>query len=200
MECIKQDFEYFCPQQIQSSILRSFIIEYTPISTLQHGVPIHFSVPGSDSLYLALSKSYLYVRARITDANGVNIGANDEVGPINLPVHSMFSNIEVELGGKVISDTNPMYAYRSYLETILNYNRDIKEAELESAIWSKDTPGHFQDFHTANGSANEGLVSRTRYSTGCAGRNDWPSALRHISTRKSNSTSCAIAVETLSCK
>ena len=135
MEVIKQDFEYFAPEQIQTSIDRSFVREYSPISTLQHLVPIQFTVPGSDSLYLQLSKSYLYIRAKITLPNGNNIAGGDEVGPINLPLHAMFSQVEFDLGGKVISDSNGLYPYRAYFETLLNSNRDIQETQLESALW-----------------------------------------------------------------
>ena len=115
METIKQNFEYFAPQQIQTYITRSFMREYSPISAIQHQIPIRFNVPGSDSLYLDLSKSYIYVRAKVTLNNGNNIAIANEVGPINLALHSMFSSIEVQLGGKVINDTNGLYPFRAYL-------------------------------------------------------------------------------------
>jgi len=163
METIKQNFQYFGPQKMQTYITRSFMREYSPISAIQHKAPIRFTVPGSDSLYLDLTKSFIYLRAKITLNNGNNIGANDEVGPINLTLHSMFSSIEIQLGGKLISDTNGLYPYRAYLETLLNYNRDLQETQLETALWYKDVADQFQTFDCTNNGANTGLVSRARY-------------------------------------
>jgi hypothetical protein len=163
METIKPNLEYFAPQKIQTYITRSFMREYSPISALQHLVPIRFTVPGSDSLYLDLSKSYIYVRAKITLNNGNNLAAGEEVGPINLSLHSMFSSIEVQLGGKVITDTNGLYPFRAYLETLLNSNRDLQETQLETALWYKDVANHFQAFDCGNNGVNTGLVARARY-------------------------------------
>ena len=163
METYKHNFEYFGPDKIQTYITRSFMREYSPISAIQHQVPIRFTVPGSDNVYLDLSKSYIYVRAKITLANRNDIVAADQVGPINLSLHSMFSSIEVQMGGKVITDNNGLYPYRAYLETLLNYNRDLQETQLESSLWYKDTATQFQTFDCGNNGANRGLVSRARF-------------------------------------
>ena len=163
MEVFKEDFEYFAPQILETSVNRSFYIEYMPVSAFQHGLPIQFIVPSSSSIYLSLNKSYIYVRAKITLPNGNDIAPGDEVGPINLPLHSLFRNIEIELNGKSISDSNPMYPYRAYLETLLGNENDTQNTVLESAIWNKDTPGNFANFHTANNSPNSGLVSHATF-------------------------------------
>ena len=39
---------------------------------------------------------------------------------------------------KTVSDPSNMYAYRSYLETLLNYNGDIQKYRLKSEGWYKD--------------------------------------------------------------
>ena len=90
--------------------------EYAPLATIQHGAPIEFMVKGSNDLYLDLNNSRLHVLAKITNADGTNIGANT-AGPINLPLHSMFREISIELNGRNVSDTSPLYPYRAYLET-----------------------------------------------------------------------------------
>ena len=43
------------------------------------------------------------------------------------------------------------YAYRSYLETLLSFNDDVKGTWLQSAIWQKDKHRH----HDTHISTNE---------------------------------------------
>ena len=74
-------------------------------------------------MYLDLNNSRLHVLAKITNADGSNIGANT-AGPINLPLHSMFHEISVELNSRNVSDTSPLYPYRAYLETLLNFSKE----------------------------------------------------------------------------
>ena len=81
MECVKSEFEYFLPEPIVTQIDRSFYLEYTPISALQHQTPIEFVVPGTDQIYLDLSRSFIYLKAKITSANGGDNGADGKLVP-----------------------------------------------------------------------------------------------------------------------
>ena len=114
----------------QNIIDNEFNREYAPLATNQHGAPIEFMVKGSNDLYLDLNNSRLHVLAKITNANGSNIGANT-AGPINLPLHSMFREISVELNGRNLSDTSPLYPYRAYLETLLNFSKETQDTRLQ---------------------------------------------------------------------
>ena len=161
MECVKSEFEYFVPEPVVTQIERSFYREYTPISALQHQAPIEFMVPGTDQIYLDVSRTYLYIRAKITKATGANLDADTQIGPINLPIHAMFSNIDVDLAGKTISDSNGLYPYRAYIETMLSYTKDAQESHLQTALWFKDTPGKLHIVQSVGGNAtNLGLKSR----------------------------------------
>ena len=103
----------------QNNIDNKFNRVYAPLATIQHSAPIEFMVKGSNDLYLDRNNSRLHVLAKIINADGSNIGANT-AGPINLPLHSMFREISVELNGQNVSDNGPLYPYRAYLETLLN--------------------------------------------------------------------------------
>ena len=158
---LKTEFEYFQPEPILIQVERSFYREYTPISALQNNAPIDFSIPGSEQLYLDLSRSYLYVRAKITNEDGTNIPANAQVGPINNTIHSLFSNVDVELNGKSISDANGLYPYRAQFETILTYNEDAQQSHLQAGLFWKDTAGHMNSLESNGGNAeNHGLRDR----------------------------------------
>ncbi len=161
---MREEFNYFHPRPVQNSIGHSGKKEYTPISALHHGAPIEFFVPGLDQQFLNLSRSEVYIVVQIQTAAGANPGANT-VSTINLPLHSLFSNVEVIVGDKTISDANGLYPQRAYMETLLDTNPDSENSELQKELWYRDTPGQFQAFACAAGSPNIGLVSRAAYFT-----------------------------------
>lgn len=156
------EFEYFGGSPLQTQIRRAFVREFTPITALQHGSPVTIVVPGADRLYLDLAKSYIIVKAKITAADGTNVAA-DIAGPINLPLHSMFSRVEVDLNGKSISDPTNLYPFRAYLETLLTHDKDVQDTQLENAIWKKDTPGQMETINFTDASPNTGLRWRSVY-------------------------------------
>ena len=80
----------------QNVIENEFNREYAPLATIQPGAIIEFRVTGSNDLYLYLNNSRLHVLAKITKADGTNIDANT-AAPINLTLHSMFREIDLEL-------------------------------------------------------------------------------------------------------
>jgi len=161
MECAKSEFDYFLPIPTQTSIVRTFLREYTPLSALQHGAPIEFAVAGTENLYMDLNQSYIYIKCKITKADKTAIAAADKVGPINLTLHSLFSDMDLELCGKQVSDNSGHYCYRALLEELLSYGQDVKETQLQAALWFKDTAG--QMTVTDSTGANAGLVSRANF-------------------------------------
>ena len=56
--------------------------------------------------------------------DGANLAQGTLVGTSNLTLHSLFRSVDVEVFGKVISDSNQLYPYRSFMETILNFAKD----------------------------------------------------------------------------
>ena len=59
---------------------------------------IEFTVKGANDLYLDLNNSRLHVFAKITKAEETNIDPNT-AAPINLTLHSILRDIELELNG-----------------------------------------------------------------------------------------------------
>ena len=64
-----------------------------------------------------LSNSFLKLICRITKANGQNLVDANKVSVMNCPVSSLFSQVDILLGGKVISSSTNTYPYRAYIET-----------------------------------------------------------------------------------
>ncbi len=60
-------------------------------------------------------------------------------------MHSLFKQVDVYLNGKQVTPAMGTYAYRAYIETLLNYDVSAKESQLTSALYYKDTPGHMDE-------------------------------------------------------
>jgi hypothetical protein len=61
------------------------------------------------------------IKVGMTSAAGGDLTDNAAVAPVNLALHSLFSNASVTLCGKEISEKDTLYPYRAYLETLLTY-------------------------------------------------------------------------------
>ena len=92
---------------------------------------IEFTVKGANDLSLDLNNSRLHVLVTITKADKTNIDANT-AAPINQTLNSMFREIKLELNNRNVVDTSQLYPYRSHLETLLNFSKEIQETCLLS--------------------------------------------------------------------
>ena len=68
-------------------------------------------------------------------------GGQSNVAPVNNFLHSLFRQVDVYLNGKQVTPAMGTYAYRSYIETLLNYDVSAKESQFSSALYYKDTAG-----------------------------------------------------------
>jgi len=95
---------------------------------------IEFEISGSGEDYIDFGNSMLYVQAKITQANANNLGAAANTAPVNLFLHSLFS--QVQLNGTLITSSTNTYPYRAMLETLLSYGEDAKKTQLSADISS----------------------------------------------------------------
>ena len=96
-ECMKSELDLFSIPATQTSITKGQWIEYHPLSNITDSGPIEFKVSGSGEEYLDLAKTLLFVKAKITKTNDTAIEAETKVGPVNLFLHSLFSQVDVSL-------------------------------------------------------------------------------------------------------
>ena len=112
----------------QTSVEHGCTMDYHPVSTLTDNGPIEFNIPGSGEDYIDLTNTFLHLGVKITAADGANIADAAAIGPVNLLMHSLFSQVDVALNDKLVSSSTNTYAYRAYLETLLNYGKEAKES------------------------------------------------------------------------
>ena len=155
-ECIHSGLDLFESPGLQTSILHGEYVEYRPLAALEANTPIEFAVTGSTQ-YLDLASSFLRVRARVVQPDGAALAADTDVVPMNLTLHTMFSDVIVYLNNVQLSTPSGCYPYQSYLQTLLSYSPDTKDSQLEAAMWYSDSGGHMSD--TA-GNDNTGMKKR----------------------------------------
>ncbi|CAH0384087.1 unnamed protein product [Bemisia tabaci] len=159
-DCSKSELDLFSLPPTQSHIEHGQWVMYKPISSLQDQTPIEFCLPGQGSDYIDLSHTLLSIKAKIVKNNGEAIVAadDDEIGPVNNWMHSLFSQVDVYLNQKIVSSSSNAYPYRAYFENLLSYGPGAKNSHLTSVLWYKDTAGHMEV------ADNEGLAKRRSFS------------------------------------
>ena len=115
-------------------------MHYKPISSLTDDSPIEFVVPGQGDEYIDLAHTLLSIDAQIMPSNvgawqsDVKAGTVPSIRPVNNLLHSLFSQVDVYLNQKLVSPPNNAYAYRAYIETLLNYGPAAKKSHLTSVL------------------------------------------------------------------
>ena len=148
-ECTKSELDLFALPPTQVAIERGEWVEYKPISALNDTMQIEFAVPGIGEEYMDLSHTMLYLKVKVVKSNGAALEENEVVAPVNNWMHSLFSQVDIFLNQRQISTPTGNYAYRAYIENILNYNSDSKNTHLKNVMFYADESGKMNE-HTQN--------------------------------------------------
>ena len=165
-DCFKSEIDLISIPPTQKAIEKSKIIEYHPIASLSDDGPLEFVIPASGDQYLDLATNELVIKAKITKQDGSSIDAGTKVGPVNLFLHSLFSNLTVTWNEKLVSSATGNYAYRAYIENLLTYGTNAKKSQLSSALYFKDVAGKMDSSDPTDGDENEGLNRRYAFTEG----------------------------------
>jgi hypothetical protein len=161
----------------QVAIDSSHYVEYLPIATITNNGPYKFHIPPQSDSYIDLTHTQLYVKIKVTKADGsdlaldrVDADGNNVVGslvaPANLLLSSLFSQIDVDFNGTHIGSNTNLYSYKALLETLLDYGPDAKQSQLQQALWFKDESGKMESNSPGVENANSGLLERYKHIRG----------------------------------
>lgn len=158
--CTKSELDLFTTPATQVAIQKGMWIDHQPISSLNSSAPIEFKIAGTDD-YLDLSKTMLVMKVKITKRNGTDLGSGEKTAPVNNFLQSLFKQVDVFLNGIQVTQSTGTYAYRSYLETLLNFGPAAKSSQLTAGLFYKDTAGQMNSLDpTVAEGGNEGLKKR----------------------------------------
>ena len=158
--CVKSELDLFTVPPTQTVIEKGQFVEFHPLSSVKDGGPIEFSISGSGEEYMDFSASHIHVKVKVLKADGKVLTDADSVAPVNLFLHSLFSQVDVSLNERNISSSTNTYPYRAYIETLLNYGEDAKKSLLTCEGFFKDTQPEKIDFKADD--ADVGLIKRSK--------------------------------------
>ncbi|XP_034615465.1 uncharacterized protein F54H12.2-like [Trachemys scripta elegans] len=161
-ECTKSELDLFQIAPTQASIEKSIYIEVPPLSAITESAPIDFFIAGNGIDYMDLNNTLLYLCCKIVKGDGTELAADAEVGLVNNPVASIFSQLDVTLGDRLISQSNNCYPYRAFIESVLNYSDDTLATQFSAGLFYKNTAGQHEETELDGGNlgAAEGFKLR----------------------------------------
>lgn len=171
-ECMKSELDLFSLPPTQTSVEGGQWIHYKPVSSLTDDSPIEFIVPGHGDEYIDLAHTMLSVRVRalplqtdvkpstVVPAADATVKTEPPVIPVNNLLHSMFNQVDIFFNQKLVSPTNNSYAYRAYIETLLNYATPAKRSHLSCGLWYDDEEAISDVYDPGSSEADGGFTVR----------------------------------------
>ena len=94
-------------------------IEYRPSNQVTSTSLIDFNIPPQSSAYIDLKHSVLNVKLRLTDAQGLPIKHDAVVALINLPLHTIFRQVDVTFQQ---TDTSVKHWFKLHVQKLYRYH------------------------------------------------------------------------------
>lgn len=127
--------------EIQDSALDLFTVPLTNITyngyrvveinpTSDSITPIEFVLPGSRE-YLDFSRSYFRMELTLKKTDGGNLAVASHRWLAPNAFHTIIKQPSVYVNGTLITEQTDTYAYKAYLETVLNHGLEEEETTLK---------------------------------------------------------------------
>ena len=136
-------------------------VEIRLFTTLDSSGPFEFNIP-STAEYTLLPFTRLHGTSQIVNKDGVPVMDDIDFSVANLFPQTIFSQMDLEIGGTNLSCQDNLYMYKSYLETLLSYGYDAKVSALSTSHFIKDTAHNFENGREGN----DGYTKRSKIVSG----------------------------------
>lgn len=162
-ECFKSELDIFALPPTQTSIESGQWVHYKPLSSISDDSPLEFVVSSGGDEYIDLSHTLLHLTVKVCREDSTNLDDTDKkIAPVNNLLHSLFSQVDVYLNQKLISPPNNTYAYKAYIETLLNYGPAAKGSHLTTGLWYADMGGKM---NSTDANSNPGFEKRRKFAS-----------------------------------
>lgn len=147
--CGKSELFLFDESPVQNSLTSASWVDFHALSNTQQGGPIEFFVGSTHDEYLDLNDTKLYLQVKLDE-----VATDAEVGPVNLLLSSLFQDVTLTLNDQVVQGGDQLYAYKAMLNSMLLFDKGVKQTQLGAAGWEPDQVGKYND------ATNSGLIKR----------------------------------------
>lgn len=169
INCASSDFDFFS-EQLSQDMLRDGVLTYYP-ADLKSDKQATILIEGSPH-FLDLAKAQLYVKIKVYKYDKVNdttaaLSNTDTISLSNNTLHSLWSQIDLYLNDAKV-ENKMFYGLQSYIQDLLNYNKEYKQTCLQAQGWFDDDAGQMDNVvfieNTQDKSQqfNKGLVKRRK--------------------------------------
>lgn len=172
-EIISNSFDFFSKPALGISEEESHFIKISPNTSLDNEAPIIYDFDTDYSKYADLSQMFHFVQMKIVKSDNQDLGAVPDAGagdehkvaPICNFSNSFFENVELYLNGTLIESSNNLYPYKSYLQTLLSYDTQMKGSQLQASGFYDDDGKNIdsdgvRNTMSANNCSNKNLYKR----------------------------------------
>ena len=95
-------------------------IEFRPTAQISHGSALEFNVSRKTTDYIDLKNTSLALKIRLIKETNTVIATN-KVALANLPLQTLWRQVDVEIQQQLISSPRTSYPYKANLDDLLNY-------------------------------------------------------------------------------
>ena len=134
MACAKSELCIFDTALPQVVVENACFQEIFPMNTINTGSSpdIEFNITASQTDYLDLNDTLLYVQIKVTDKDGKDLAKDADVTPAQFTFYSLFKDAILTLNSDRIEGGNGTYMYKALIENMITYACDVKDTNLGS--------------------------------------------------------------------
>ena len=133
---VSSEFDIFAPRSVHSSILNTTEVINKPLASVDQS-DLEFLIPADNDTYIDPNIK-LYIRGKLTKANGTNLDDADFMAVTKNFLHSLFSQCNITVIGVALTPATDLYDYRSFFETILTCGSDAAISHMTNGFWYLD--------------------------------------------------------------
>ena len=157
---ITSELRLFEPKAVNEGVEYLQYIECWPANQITEDGSVDIHIKASLSQYLDLQRSRLHVKAKIVKEDGSNLEETDVVTPVNLCMQSLFNQVDVYF--QLVSSSGTNYAYKAYMDVLLNFSEDAERSQIQTQLFYKDSAGAFDQTKITEIPLNQGLILRQK--------------------------------------
>lgn len=169
--CTADELELFSIPPTDYSIEASDVCVFHPVTAPSSSDVLEFNIPALGPYYLDMRASCLHLQVKIVRKDGTaavtslaDVHTPDKVIPTQAFATSMFSTLLVYLNQQLVS-TYDNYAFRSYIDILMNANEIARQHALSSLLFYPEAPGSSEKLDLPADTA-KGLKSRFKCTEG----------------------------------
>ena len=153
--CHSEELLLFSLPPSETSLQSREWIEYRPVNQISGSTVLDFNIAAQSSI--DLKNSLLNVKLQLTEGDGTPLSEEVVAGLVNLPLQSIFRQVDVTFKKAQVSHTRTNYPYKAYIDIILKTNQSTQQSLLTSQLFYKDEGPETND---AKEGPNGGLFNR----------------------------------------